>query len=325
MYNPRVKVRKLLALAFAALFIAPPIFFHVCCSPPPKESYPAAAKIGGLPARVIVFGDTRNKSALEVWADDNEIERNVVVAGVVAENPALVINSGDLVLEGASATEWALFDRENRPIRDKGIPYYPALGNHEYRGRNDLAMENYFERFPALRRAKWYAIEAAHTRFLVLDSNFESLSAEELAAQDLWLDRELAASKANDAVKFVIIVCHHPPYTNSKAHRPDEGVQRRFVERMKSFPKAKALFAGHVHTIERFEVDGRAFVNSGGGGAPLTKVKTSETKWKDLYPGGEKRRFNYCLLTLREGGIDVEIKELDEANVFQLRDKFTIE
>lgn len=325
MYNPRVTLRKLLGLALASLFIAPPLVFHFACTRPGRESYPATAKVTSLPIRMIVFGDTRDKSALEVWADDHEVERNVVVAGVVAESPAFVINSGDLVLEGSSASSWALFDRENLPIREKGIPYYPALGNHEYRGRNDVAFEHYFGRFPHLEGRKWYKIEAVNTWFLVLDSNFADLKEAEVDAQDQWLQNHLDAAMDQDHVKFVLLVCHHPPYTNSKSHGPDEGTQRHFVERMKRCPKAKAMFAGHVHTIERFVMEGRHFINSGGGGAPLTKVKTGETKFADLYPGGEKRRFNYCLLTIQTERIDVEIKELDEANVFQRRDRLTID
>jgi hypothetical protein len=159
----------------------------------------------------------------------------------------------------------------------------------------------------------------------MLDSNFSEIPAYQVEAQDRWLDAQLSQAQGDSSVKMVLLCCHHPPYTNSRAHGPDRGVQDHFVQRARRFSKVAAFFVGHVHSYERLRVDGLPIVISGGGGAPLTTVRTGrDAKFTDEYPGGEKRPFNLCLLTIHEDRVEVEVHMLQESGDWKIGDQFTL-
>ena len=71
---------------------------------------------------------------MEFWLKDTTLARQSVAYRVAQIRPDVVINTGDIVDRGASPGAWKVFDEENAWLRRMGVPYYPALGNHEYQG-----------------------------------------------------------------------------------------------------------------------------------------------------------------------------------------------
>lgn len=93
--------------------------------------------------------------------DDLVRRRNLVLLAAAAladEDPAFIVNTGDLVGRGSRVEDWRAFHEENRPIFSKGIPYFPCLGNHEFYGDDRLALQHYFSFFPGLGGRRWYEI-----------------------------------------------------------------------------------------------------------------------------------------------------------------------
>ena len=83
----------------------------------PEVSLPAAQ----VPLfRFAAYGDTR---------DHHDIHRDIV-KGVMSFQPALVLQTGDLVHHGDDAAEWRIFDEITGEMR-RTVPYYPARGNHD--------------------------------------------------------------------------------------------------------------------------------------------------------------------------------------------------
>ena len=46
----------------------------------------------------------------------------------------MVFHLGDIAARGGKEKYWRTFDHDSRAIREAKIPFYPALGNHEFMG-----------------------------------------------------------------------------------------------------------------------------------------------------------------------------------------------
>ena len=263
------------------------------------------------PARVVIYGDSRPKIALEVWREDATEPRRAVIAKIAAEHPDLVVHSGDLVRTGSSAPEWAFFDREMAPLRDARIPFYPALGNHEYVGERGAATANFTARFPRLAGRRWYDLLVGPLAIVVVDTNLDDLPSAAVEEECAWYLARLAAFDADPAVRGVFVVGHHPPQTNATVHGPSAAVRARFLEPLKRSAKGKAIFSGHVHAYERFLEDGVHLVVSGGGGAPRMQVREG-LRAPDLFQGPPVRPFHVCLVTVEEHRAVVDVLMLDD-------------
>jgi 3',5'-cyclic AMP phosphodiesterase CpdA len=244
--------------------------------------------------RFIMLSDTQRPMPAEFWRPDTTAARRQVARAVADEDPAFVVNAGDLTCHGSYPEEWRRFREEQDPIFSRGIPYYPALGNHDYYGDRAVALRRFFTFFPALAGRKWYEVRFAPVLLLVLDSNFDQLTGEEIRDQNHWIERTLAAAESDACVRHVILCFHHPPFTNGKLFAGSDGARRHFLSRLT--PKVKVVFSGHVHSYERFFRDGVQYVVSGGAGGPPADVETSSPRLPAAYDG--RRSFHYCRFTL---------------------------
>ncbi len=109
-------------------------------------------------------------------------------------------------------------------------------------------------------------------RLVFLDSNIDELPAATWEAQRVWYEATLAAYDADAAVRGVLVLLHHPPYTNSTVTSDEEHVQRVIVPPLLHAKKTLGLVSGHVHSYERFERGGKMFLVSGGGGGPRARL-----------------------------------------------------
>src|SRR5262249_41029383 len=116
---------------------------------------------------------------------------------------------GDIAYNGDKADDWKGYDQETALWRERGIPVYPALGNHDLHGDVSIALGNYFARFTKLRQNRFYSAQAATSLMLTLDSALDELT----GAQGEWLQHQF--KHIPSSADFVFIVMHHPPYTSS--------------------------------------------------------------------------------------------------------------
>ncbi len=295
----------------------------------PGPPFTAELRPVRLPARIIFYGDSRPRVFVETgWrADPGEAVRREVIRAIAAERPALIVHSGDLVSWGDSPGAWSIFDRDHAAFRDADIPFYPALGNHEYYGWNTIGLWNYFQRFPLLQERRWYELRVGPLAILVVDTNAGALDPWSVEDQQRWYEERLQATATDGSVRCVVVVGHHSPFTNAISHGPDDSTQQRFVEPGRRFPKVKLFVTGHVHSYERFEIDGRTFVVSGGGGAPRFSLRTgADARYRDSFAGPQYRPFHYCVATLEEHRLTIDVMMLDdEAMTWSRGDAFTID
>ena len=271
----------------------------------------------------VIYGDSRARFALEFWRDKPDEERRAVIKAVAAESPAFIIHSGDMITMGSSCGDWETFDQEHAAYVTQKIPFWVAIGNHEYWGDDDDARANWMARLPLARNKDklYYERRWRSLAFLILDSNRDELTDDQAEAQLTWLAERLKALDSDPAVKAVVVSTHHPAFTNSKVHSPDAWVQGPVRDVLKTSQKYRAMFSGHVHSYERFLIDGVHYLVAGGGGAPLTDVGANRTP--DAYKG-KHRRFHYIRGRLTRTAVVFETMMLTKSKKWRRVDRFRI-
>jgi calcineurin-like phosphoesterase family protein len=233
----------------------------------------------------VLYGDSRPRLAGEIWRDDSTEGRLAVLAHLAELRPAFALNSGDLVAQGSHASDWAQLDRETAALRESGVPLFAGLGNHDLAGGAEDALYHVRRRFPSLRARRWYTLDHAGVRLVVLDTNLDATAAEERDAEFAWFVETLDAAERDSAVRDVIVVSHHPPFTNAPWHEPSGWVRDTLLPAAAAHGKVRAFVSGHAHTYERFRSGAIDCIVSGGGGAPLVPPRKDRRDYPDLYDG----------------------------------------
>jgi predicted phosphohydrolase len=282
--------------------------------------------------KIIIVGDTQHIGFWEslywdYWYENNVDKTKKILSEIANRNPFMVINLGDMVSDGGSASEWKNFDEDNKPIRNKNIPYYAVYGNHEYFSDETSAYINFYLRSPQLKTKKWYSLIVQNIGLIMLNSNFDHLTEKEDKEQINWYLNELDNMGKNDQIKFVCVLCHHPPYTNSTIVNPSKEIRELFVPPFQKQKKTALFFSGHCHSYEKFIEGGKCFIVSGGGGGPRQKldIDKSTRKFNDQFDGPAIRFFHFCELIITENSVRLKIIKLNDNSSFETADEIFID
>jgi Icc-related predicted phosphoesterase len=263
------------------------------------------------PLRFVAYGDSRFHNPADTDAA-NPTARIALVKAIADVDPAFICFTGDIVYNGYDANDWKVWDAETSLWREKTIPIYPALGNHDLHGREEIALGNYFRHFPQLNHSRYYSLRAANTLTLVLDSSEDEAS----GPQGEWLAGKLEQVSSN--VDFVFVMMHHPPYTSSSdsmrfhngghSSRTQEHALARMLEEQQSHSRFRiVVFSGHVHNYERHEHGGITYFVSGGGGAHPYLIERAPD---DLFQG-KGINYHYLLVEVDQHQVKVTMNRLD--------------
>jgi hypothetical protein len=221
-------------------------------------SFNTAPPPGEGPIRFLVMGD--NRTDAEAHA--------AVIAAMQNHEAELVLNTGDMVANGALDSDWQeLFDVEGPLLRN--TPLFPAMGNHELYLRG-VGLPSYlrYTRVPdELSDAEtYYGFDWGPVRFLMLDSN-DAWEDPELP-QRRWLEQQLDAAKSAEHVAHVIVAMHHGPVSSNR-HGSHQGMVDSGVLQLLRLSGVALVLSGHDHAYERGDAHGVKYIVTGGGGAPL--------------------------------------------------------
>jgi Icc-related predicted phosphoesterase len=263
-----------------------------------------------VPFRFVAYGDTRFHDPKDTEAANPPV-RIALVQAIAEVNPAFVCFTGDIVLNGNDVNDWKVWDTETSIWRDKNIPIYPSLGNHDLHGDEKVALGNYFQRFPDLKNSRYYSVRASNTLTLVLDSSLDESS----GPQGQWLASKLDSIPSD--VDFVFLMFHHPPYTSSSdekkfggghSARPHEQALAKILEERQAHTRARfVVFSGHVHNYERHEHGGVTYFVSGGGAAhayPIERAPDDPFQSKEV-------NYHYLLVEVDHQQLKVTMNRLD--------------
>jgi 3',5'-cyclic AMP phosphodiesterase CpdA len=278
---------------------------------------------------IIFVGDTQRTGLGEriILREQNDSARQAIMDEIAKENPACLVILGDLVESGGNQDAWKHFDQVSATLRKNSIPVFAIPGNHDYYHGKESAMANFSQRFPQLGKQTWNSFRFRNVAVILLNSNFKELTSSELESQNQWYLKTLGEFQKDSTVSAIIVCCHHPPYTNSTVISASKEVRTTFVAPFFKTPKAKLFFAGHCHSYEHFEYQGKTFIVTGGGGGPRQElqVKPKKQKYHDLFNGPSVRPFHFCRLILGQNSLKVQMMSLNmEGGKWSVGDEMTL-
>jgi len=294
------------------LFATATLLALACCS---KKSSAQTSAVDlkldvATPFRFVAYGDTRFHDPKDFEAANPPV-RQALVQAIADVNPAFICFTGDIVYNGFDTSDWKVWDSETSIWRDKKIPVYPALGNHDLHGDEKIALDNYFQRFPELKNSRYYSVRAANALILALDSSL----AEADGPQGQWLADKLDHVPAD--VDFVFLMFHHPPYTSSSddkklggghSARGTEQALAKLLEQRQPHARFRiVVFSGHVHNYERHEHGGVTYFVSGGGAAhayPIERAADDPFQSKEI-------NYHYLLVEVDHRQLKVTMNRVD--------------
>ena len=284
-----------------------------CLRWPSRNGEPADLQLATHPPfRFVVYGDTRFTDPNDTKASNASVRRQLVKA-IAEANPAFIAIAGDISYK-ADEADWRIWDTETIVWREKRIPVYPALGNHDLEGDQKTALANYFRRFPEIKSCRYYSVRIENVLMLVLDSSLEETS----GPQGQWFRSKLDTLSSD--VDFLVIVMHHPPYTSSSdaktfggghSARSEEEAFARVIETRQAQVRPKiVVITGHIHNYERHEHGGVTYLVTGGGGAhayPIERAPDDPFQSKTI-------NYHYLLVTVDHEKMSVAMNRLELGN-----------
>lgn len=198
---------------------------------------------------------------------------------IEAEKVRLLIHTGDLAYPTGQyeAYERRYFDSYQEMM--KSVPFFPCPGNHDYyetRANPYISIHDVpTETVPTADQGRYYSFDWGDVHFVSLDTN-EPLreAAAGRGAMLRWLEQDLAATR-----KFWrIVFFHHPPYAfgPNSTDRESAFVRQHIVPILEKFAVPLVL-SGHEHSYQRTRpINGTVYLTTGGGGAHLYPVGSSE-------------------------------------------------
>ena len=241
-------------------------------------------------------------------SDNNTKATELVFKDIIRLKPLAFFLLGDVVSLGYSENKWKPVDAYIKAARSEGIPIYGVLGNHELMQRPIAGEAKFQIRFPDHKRTGYVQVFDS-IAVVLLNSNFNSLSPDEIKEQNKWLKDTVAVLDSSDSVKAIIFGCHHPPYTNSKLVKSSSLVQNYFVEPFLASKKAKLFITGHSHAFEYFKKKGKDFIIIGGGGGLNHPLSNSADRLEDV-SAEYKPHFHYLSVEILNEELVVVSHEL---------------
>ncbi len=240
--------------------------------------------------------------------NNNEKATEMIFNEINKRCPVSLFILGDVVSLGFENSKWKSMDGYLKLLRNNGIPVYAALGNHELMINATKGGRLFQQRFPE-HSPTGYVETIDSVAIILLNSNFEKMKQAAIDTQDAWYNNTLHRLDSDASVKFVIVGCHHSPYTNSKVVNPSVKVQQKFVAPFQKSKKCVLFLSGHSHNFERFEVNGKCFLVIGGGGGINQSVHTDKGNTHDL-SANYKPMFHYIEVKRIRDSLQVTSRQL---------------
>ena len=239
----------------------------------------------GRPLRFVVYGDSRSGHSVHAQ----------VVQSLLAEDPDLILCTGDVVERGTEDSDWDRYFAVAAPLLER-IPVFMAAGNHEYALRRQGAQRLFQlwdrlfvpqtpvtsssspapamlaqlrEKSPPLDEASlprgFYSFDQSGVHFVALDSN-QARNIE----QQRWLEADLSRATLRRP-RAIIVWMHDGPYSMGW-HGDNGSLIRDYVPIFEKY-RVSIVFSGHDHDFERGRRGQLNYIVTGGGGAELRPLK----------------------------------------------------
>jgi 3',5'-cyclic AMP phosphodiesterase CpdA len=233
----------------------------LCCIP----VHTAAAEANDT---LVFVSDTQAPLRAELLirsAPLNQTATKMILADIAAKRPSNVFLLGDLVAAASRPRHWRLLDSFLMRLRAGSTNVWACLGNHEYLYNARSGLAAFQQRFPAHKKTGYF-IMADSVAVVLLNSNFSKLTPQERQQQVDFYTHALDSLDKDEAVKVIIVACHHPPYSNSRVVGSNLPARELFAQPFLQTKKGMLFLSGHSHNFEHFKISEKHFLVIGGGG-----------------------------------------------------------
>lgn len=236
------------------------------------------------PFRFTSFGDQSVPEPVGKGLGPSSPNAGYVVDAVERLDPLFHLLNGDLCYANCSeqpvATWTSYFTNISRSARYR--PWMPAPGNHENEpGNGPHGYQAFQTRFElpgngsAAFRGNWYAFTVGPIRVITLgnddvclqDAGFSGIrrdnvpgyGADEIdpyvrgysgGQQQRWLERELAAARADDDIDWIVVCMHQVAMSTAHFNGADLGIRQQWLPLFDAYG-VDLVLAGHEHHFER--------------------------------------------------------------------------
>ncbi len=244
---------------------------------------------------------------LVLKSDNNEAGTAALFADLRKKDMAALFLLGDMV-SSQSDSNWEKIDGYLAGIRQKKVPIYATIGNHEYMFHAKSGQEKFVKRFGY--QSTIGTVQCIDSVAVVLvNSNLSKLTKPEKATQIKWYRQTMDSLDRAAGVKIVVVGTHHAPYTNSRIEKPEQNVIDLFVPPFIRSAKARLFVTGHSHNLEHFRQSGKDFlVIGGGGGLSQPRLTGDKQRYDDILKPEQRLRFFYLMVTRRGGELEVKVR-----------------
>ncbi|MBS1527186.1 MAG: metallophosphoesterase [Bacteroidetes bacterium] len=245
----------------------------------------------------------------KIWLKSNHNLKatEMIFEDVNKEHPSGFFILGDVVSLGYKNKAWVAVDSYIKQCAKDSIPVYATLGNHEVMFNAKRGTANFKLRFP-MYNPSGYTEVIDSIAVVLVNSNFTKMTTAQILAQDNWYNHAIGKLDSDASVKFIIVGCHHSPYTNSRIVKPSMAVRQNFVPAFINSKKCVLFLSGHSHNFERFYMQNKCFLVIGGGGGLHQPLYTKELT-HDL-AAAYKPAFHYLLVRRYQDSLQVVSRQL---------------
>jgi predicted phosphodiesterase len=206
-------------------------------------------------------------------------QTEVLYEAIVATQPQAILHLGDVQHYTQQSESWADWHLRSQPLLATA-PILPVVGDHDFEAV-DIAAGNQVPD-PAEYQQYFFTLWGAHGHpqlgknfavrngpILYIFGDTESDDGNQIWDEQgsNWLSQTLDEAEALPGHLFSVLMFHRPVYTRSV--RTESLVRRNALRQVLAGHRVPLVLSGHAHCYERFLVEGRTFVVSGGGGAEL--------------------------------------------------------
>ena len=272
---------------------------------------------GPGPFNFIVLGDSGYGS----------VEQYAIAQKILAESPAFVVHTGDLVYNpgGAPGTTIDLYQRNYFNYyytTMSSVPFFPSPGNHDF----GPTLEPYLsihaaptENVPAADRGRYYSYDWGNVHFISLDGH-ESLDRAVNSGGPMlrWLENDLRSTRQF----WRVVYFHYPPFAaGPNMNDVHSAWVRQYVVPILEAHGVQVVLTGHEHSYQRSQPTrksafvtpdvGTNYISSGGGGAFLYPVYTNYPvvafgKSNFHYLRAEVRGTQITFHAIRHDGVEID-------------------
>ena len=257
---------------------------------------PVIALIATLFSSVSAQHDTLHFLVISDMGGFASAEQKAVAAAMGKEadriRASFVVTGGDNYHETGIPSEndprWRTEFEEIYAAPSLQVPWYPTLGNHDYRGSVEAELR-YSRKSPRWKLfSRYYAqhvpFGSGDTLLIVhidtppfvreyhADDAKYHVAGQDTAAQLRWIDSVLAVSHA----RWKIVVGHHPVYSSAPKHGDTDELIASLLPLLKK-RMVDVYISGHDHTMQHLQRDGMEFLLCGTGAKSRIVERREET------------------------------------------------